>query len=40
MTDSFDCITRAPAGRFDGIRRDYTPADVRRLAADRVGEGA
>ena len=32
MTDSFDCITRAPAGRFDGIRRDYTPADVRRLA--------
>jgi isocitrate lyase len=28
---SFDDLVPAPKGRFDGIRRPYTPADVRRL---------
>src|ERR1039458_609049 len=26
-----DLVPAAPKGRFDGIRRPYTPADVRRL---------
>ncbi|MFZ0729962.1 MAG: isocitrate lyase [Methylovirgula sp.] len=28
---SFEDLVPAPKGRFDGIRRPYTPADVRRL---------
>jgi len=32
MNESFEKLVQAPAGRFDGIRRDYGVADVRRLA--------
>jgi isocitrate lyase len=31
MTTTFDDLIPAPAGRFDGIERPYTPADVQRL---------
>ncbi|UUL83899.1 isocitrate lyase [Sphingomonas qomolangmaensis] len=31
MTTSFETLIPAPAGRFDGIERPYTPADVERL---------
>ena len=32
MTTSFDSlIPSAPAGRFDGITRDYSPSDVVKL---------
>ena len=32
MSDDFESMTRAPEGRFDGIRRDYAPADAARVA--------
>jgi isocitrate lyase len=31
MAQSFDKLVPAPAGRFDGIERPYTPADVEKL---------
>lgn len=31
MANSFEDLIPAPAGRFDGIKRPYTPADVARL---------
>ena len=31
MTQSFSDLVPAPAGRFDGIERPYSPADVQRL---------
>lgn len=32
MTDAFEDFIRAPESRFDGIRRDYTVEDVKKLA--------
>jgi isocitrate lyase len=32
VTDTFENLVNAPAGRFDGIRRDYGEAEVKRLA--------
>ena len=31
MTDFYNLVPSAPEGRFDGIERPYTPADVKRL---------
>ena len=31
MSKSFEQLVPAPAGRFDGITRPYTPAEVERL---------
>ncbi len=31
MTDFYNLVPSAPKGRFDGIERPYTPADVKRL---------
>src|ERR1700750_1854596 len=31
MSQTFEQLVPAPAGRFDGIERPYTPADVERL---------
>ncbi|WAJ28842.1 isocitrate lyase [Antarcticirhabdus aurantiaca] len=31
MTDFYNLVPSAPAGRFDGVTRDYSPADVERL---------
>ena len=31
MTDFYNLVPSAPKGRFDGIERPYTAADVRRL---------
>ncbi len=38
MTTFQDLIPSAPAGRFDGIERPYTPADVERLRGSVVIE--
>lgn len=37
-TASFEALVGAPAGRFDGIERPYTPADVVRLRGSVVIE--
>ena len=31
MAKNFEQLIPAPAGRFDGITRPYTPAEVERL---------
>ncbi len=31
MTDFYNLVPSAPQGRFDGIERPYTPADVKKL---------
>ena len=32
MSDKFEQLVQAPAGRFNGIKRDYTAEDVRKLS--------
>ena len=37
MTDFHNLVPSAPAGRFEGIQRPYSPEDVQRLRSEHRG---